>query len=362
MKDKCFIIVGDYINAISVWKSLKSLNVIGPIYFLNTSGRNMVGRIFPKSNVIQGINNPDSFLDFLKSLDKEKTKFLFLTNELFHKAAWENRSLLIELNTIVKIGNYDPSIILDKPAFLKAIVKKTNVPVPNSYSGMKFKDINLPVFVKFKSSYISEIHVPKGKAIYSFEELEKYINWIVGIGFKIEDIEIQELLSTKSRDNISICGWYEKKFHSLHQTRKILQHPPKNGNGDVVEYTQLDEKLADYAMQILSLVDYCGPFEIEFIKARNGKDFKVIEMNPRFWMQHGLIEQISGNLLVARYLGVSPLVPQLKYKFWMYPVISLLKIVKGNLKYVTYFFRKDVYKPISVGEAIRFLWLYLLRL
>ena len=362
MTHECFIIAGDYVNAISVWKSLKSLDVIGPIFFLNTSGRNMAERIVPKCKVIQGIKNADCLFDFLKSLGKNKIKFLFLTDELYHKALWENRTLLSEMNVIVKIGNSDPSTILNKGDFLNAIGEKTSVPVPFHYSPFEFQTIKVPVFIKFKSSYITYKRVPKGKVVYKVNELDKHIKHLVEYGFNLKDVEIQELLSTESKDNISICGWYEQGFHSFHQTRKVLQHPPKNGNGDVVEYMVLNKKLVDYAVQILKLVDYNGPFEIEFVKERNGEEYKVIEMNPRFWMQHGLIENNSGHLLIARYIGVTPLLPVLRYKYWIYPVISLIQIAKGKFKYIPYFLRKDVYKPISVSQSIRFLFSYLLKL
>ncbi|MBN1183217.1 MAG: hypothetical protein JXB49_13065 [Bacteroidales bacterium] len=267
-----------------------------------------------------------------------------------------------ELNVVVRMGKLHPKTITNKSSFLKEIRDKTYVPVPVSYSMSEAKRVNKPVFVKFNTTVIDDNLVPKGKDIYNNKELENYLKYLTEKGFDLKNVEIQELLSTDCKDNISICGWYEKGFHSFHQTRKVLQHPPKRGAGDVIEYMDLNENLADYAMQILVLFDYCGPFEIEFIKEKEEEKYKVLEMNPRFWMQHALVEQISGHLLVARYIGISPVKPVLKYKYWMYPVISLLKIAVGNFNYMPFFFKKDVIKPISVGQAIRFLLLYLLQL
>lgn len=56
------------------------------------------------------------------------------------------------------------------------------------------------------------------------------------------------------------------------------------------------------AERLLRRLGYRGPYEIEFVVEADGRSW-VLELNPRFWMQHGLF-LACGNGLVKRYLGV----------------------------------------------------------
>lgn len=59
--------------------------------------------------------------------------------------------------------------------------------------------------------------------------------------------------------------------------------------------------LLAHTERVLRRLDYCGPYELEFLVTDQG--LFVVELNPRFWMQHGLF-LLAGNGLVKRYLGL----------------------------------------------------------
>lgn len=356
-----YIIAADYVNGISIYKSLKALKVKGDIVVLNTSGRNMAGKLFPELTIKDHINSSADLLDYLYSFDKTVSKYLFLTHEKFHDVLWEKREELKRLNVVYYIGNKNPEMILDKSEFLQNLKENTTVPVPTSFSADDVDKIHFPVFVKPKSSFIADKRNPLKKSVIRTKEgLKKYLQQVKELGVSTQELEIQELLSTVTRDNISISGWYEKDFYRFYQTQKILQHPPKRGNGDVVKLMELDPVLEKQTLEVLQLLDYHGPFEAEFVKEAKGSHYKLIEINPRFWMQHGLIEQISGHLLVARYCGISAGRPDTKFTYWMYTAIVPIQIAKLRLQYIPYIFRKDVYKPISFRQAGKFLVRYLM--
>ena len=349
MSKEIAIISSDYINGISIWNSLQKLNFKGDVYFLNTSGRNMVGSIWPSAKVIDYYKKePQYILDLLSGFDKAAKKYLFLTSELFHEVLHANRALLQSINVNVYFGENDPNLILDKERFISHLREHTQVPVPDSYTVMG--NMSFPLIMKFKKSFNGEERAPKPIVINSKEELESVLK-----KYNEEDCQFQELLSSEDVDNVSICGWYDKNNQMFFQTRKVIQHPPKVGNGDVVQLLKLDSVLADYAFQICKSVNYFGPFELEFIKERNGSRYKVIEMNPRFWMQHGLVEELSGHYLVARYINVNPIAPRLNYKYWLYPMVSIYKTLLFNFKYIPYLTKSDVYWPVKGSQAIKFL-------
>lgn len=357
-----YIIAADYVNAISIYKSLLALKVNGEITFIDESGRNMVGKIYPEVDVLQDITNEEKLIQYLLSFDQKDKKYLFLTHEKYHTILWENKELLNENNVVFHIGNKHPDTILHKTQFLELVRSKTDVPVPYSFSADEIDTLDYPVFVKPKSSFIEGSKASLEKAvIQNSSQLKDYLHHAKMQHVDSSDIEIQELLSTKTRDNVSISGWYEKGFHQFYQTQKILQHPPKRGNGDVVKLMPLNFVLEQQVLQLMSVLDFQGPFEAEFVKERNGEKYKLIEINPRFWMQHGLIEQLSGHLLVARYIDVEPIQPITNYQYWMYTAIVPIQLAKCRFKYLCYIFRKDVYKPLSFRQAWRFLWKYLVQ-
>lgn len=360
MFQSVYIIAADYVNGISIYKSLKALKIEGDIVVLNTSGRNMAGKIFPELTVINDVNDSDALLEYLYSFEKTTTKYLFLTHEKFHDVLWEKREELKGYNVIYYIGNKNPELILDKTKFLQNLKENTQVPVPISFSVDDIEQIQFPIFLKPKSSFIGDQRNPIKKAdVKDKSGLIKYIQHVKKLEISTDEIEIQELLSTATKDNISVSGWYEKGFHQFYQTQKILQHPPKRGNGDVVKLMELNPILEKRTLKVLQLLDYHGPFEAEFVKEAKGSQYKLIEINPRFWMQHGLIEQISGHLLVARYCGIPATKPNKNFSYWMYTAIVPIQIAKLRLKYIPFIFRKDVYKPISFNQAGKFLVKYL---
>lgn len=57
----------------------------------------------------------------------------------------------------------------------------------------------------------------------------------------------------------------------------------------------------EIAEHVLRRLHYRGPYEFEFIVT--GGRALALELNPRFWMQHGLFVP-AGNGLVKRYLGM----------------------------------------------------------
>jgi predicted ATP-grasp superfamily ATP-dependent carboligase len=174
-------------------------------------------------------------------------------------------------------------------------------------------------------------------------------------GLDIDQLCYQELLSIRDKDNVSICGWYDQRKHYLFCTRKVLQHPPKTGNGDVVERIEPPDGLMDVAIRILQALKYDGPLELEFVFDERSNSYQVIELNPRFWMQHGLIEAVTGHALVSSYLGIAPTkpsVPMPEDHYWVNPLYAVFRLMKTDIRAVRYALRRDAYMPFSFSQAI----------
>jgi hypothetical protein len=138
----------------------------------------------------------------------------------------------------------------------------------------------------------------------------------------------------------------------------VLQHPPAKGDGDVVGLKEPPDGLLETTSNILSALDYSGPFELEFVFDARNKQYKVIELNPRFWLQHGLVESVSGCAPVARYIGCEPLeVAQGKYPFdyWIHTPYGLLRLARGDLRALTYLANRRCLRPVGVFKTLRIL-------
>jgi predicted ATP-grasp superfamily ATP-dependent carboligase len=122
-------------------------------------------------------------------------------------------------------------------------------------------------------------------------------------GFSPEDFLIQEFMP--EADVISTCGFFDTLNHSRNlflTTRKLLGLGGRLTTGVVVETIPDPGGLASRTAAILDALRYRGPFEMEFVEGRRRGMYHVLELNMRFWMQHGLFIDGCGNRLLERYL------------------------------------------------------------
>jgi predicted ATP-grasp superfamily ATP-dependent carboligase len=187
-------------------------------------------------------------------------------------------------------------------------------------------------------------------------------------GFSAEDWSYQEALSVSPRHNVSICGWHDREAPVHLATRKVLQHPPKNGNGDVCEVIDPPPRdLMESAANLLKALDYRGPFELEFVFDNNSRSYKIIELNPRFWMQHGLVGAWSDEALVKRYLGMaaSSARPANPPRYWINTIYALSRLARADVRVLYYATAGAICVPswrMAVRWLPRFGWRFLRRI
>jgi predicted ATP-grasp superfamily ATP-dependent carboligase len=77
--------------------------------------------------------------------------------------------------------------------------------------------------------------------------------------------------------------------------RKLLQYPSRSGTGVAVQACPVPE-IVEPSRRLLARLGYRGPSEIEYKHDRRTGKHVLIEMNPRFWDQHGLGAAVGVNL------------------------------------------------------------------
>jgi len=351
---KIAIIGSDFINALDIYKFLKRADFKGDIYVIESNKYKLLTSLYANNITTIRINNPNELIKFLLNLKKEVPKYLFLTNEIYHTIIYENDEKLKKSNVIYYFGKNNPKDIIDKNKFTSLFKTDNNISTPLLY---KVGDnIDFPVVIKFKNSFIEGKRTLPVKIVNNKNDYHQYLKKIHNKGFSDSDIMIQEKLSSKPKDNISIVGWFDNTSPVFFQTRKIIQHPKKGGTGDLIELMELNEDLKKKTIYILNKVNYIGPFEIEFIKEMHRDNYKLLEMNPRFWMQHGLAGINSGNLLIQKYLGINNKYDIETYKYWVNLPHYIKLLLMFDLKAWSFLPKilMNSYSTISFKELIKF--------
>lgn len=193
----------------------------------------------------------------------------------------------------------------DKLAFADAMRDLGESPVP--YWPMEQRPPQeapvLPIVVKSRSSWRDGRKLPRGWVCATVQEYREACTMIRQAGLSADDFLLQEFLP--DADVVSTCGFFDALNHSRNlflTTRKLLGQGQGLTTGVVVETIDPPDGLVPRTVAILDALGYRGPFELEFVRDGRRGVYHVLELNMRFWMQHGLFIDGCGNRLLERYL------------------------------------------------------------
>ncbi len=197
--------------------------------------------------------------------------------------------------------------ICDRVKFYQFVADRHLAPVPRTLPSEvdPFAEFGGAFHLRLRRSWRGLVKLPRGRMIRSAQAFDQAMCDLKRAGVDSSEFVYQELLSTEPSDCVSVCGWHDASVQRYCQTRSLHRTPPEVGCADLVERVDLDANLAQRTKAILSTMTFDGPFELEFVKDGRTGEFKVIELNPRIWLQHRLMAGISGNLIIRRYLGES---------------------------------------------------------
>ena len=150
-------------------------------------------------------------------------------------------------------------------------------------------------------SWSGDKKLPRGMNVSDAASLDRWHKIARDAPLRPEDWCMQRLLSTDPTDNISVCGWHDRDVQIYVTTRKIFQ---TGDNGRLVERIADNEALFATTCGILHALGFAGVFEMEFVKDLDDGEYRLIELNPRFWMQHRLVASLTDNALIKRHLGM----------------------------------------------------------
>ena len=338
------IICGNYVNAYSIVQSLCALGWPGRIACLKACGAGPVLTELLGKHVETwetDFSSPADLIAFLQQeLPPDQPKVVFFTDERFHQAfRCEAESPQLS-NTRFFVGSTSHlGTILDRHAFYLFLEEHQLAQVPRTVPGdadpwLALSDCFL---LRLKQSWNGMQKLPRVEVISTRRQLQQSIAALKAAGLREQDWCFQELLSVSPRHNVSVCGWHDRQSPIHLATRKVLQHPANTGNGDVCELLEPMPELVETAARVLDALEYSGPFELEFALDTKTNTYKVIELNPRFWMQHALVGAVTGEELVRRYVGLDLAAPAPRAaKYWVNTVYTVFRLLRGDARVLRY--------------------------
>jgi hypothetical protein len=192
----------------------------------------------------------------------------------------------------------------DKFAFGEYAQSLGVAPIPQWASPESMPKECFPVVLKARRSWLNDDKMPRGWVCRSQEDIRFAQDEISRLRLLPDIFFIQKWLPAVAEDNFSVCGFWD----ALNPQRNlvcVVQRKIGYGadltSSSVVGVVPDPDELVERCRKILDALKFQGPFELEFLRHKN--HFFTLELNPRFWMQHGLFVR-SENGLLKRYLGL----------------------------------------------------------
>lgn len=292
-------------NAVGIVMSLREIGWEGKIVCLKPD----IGQFVPADGwpnlcecVPVNFEKPEDMPSWIReNLTPGTLKAVFFTDERF-LSIFSSKTLADEFSSVkFHVGakkHLDES--LDKWKFYEFVQANGFAKVPRTFRADQdpWKLFSGPFRTRVWKSWSGANKLPRGGNVKNARDLERWLQFVAEKGLTDADWGYQELLSTNTQHKYAVSGWHDGDTRLYVTTRWVKE---RRENGWIIERAADPGGLQDATRRILSAMNYCGPFEMEFMKDLHNESYKVIELNPRFWLQH----RIVGNELVRLYLGAA---------------------------------------------------------
>ena len=260
------------------------------------------------------ITHHDEFVGYLHYLaDGAATKpVLFLTSDLFlAPVAAASKSLsrayLFNIPSAELLHK-----IMDKYLF-HDLIKSCGIPGPKTAlfdPAIELKDnvsgLAFPLIIKARDVIPwRKAAGPSKKAFLArnFEELQQLMCDPV---LQRLPLLIQEVIPGPDTNHWKFCGYVSKdgtlkRFFTL---QKIRQQPVGHGVGSCVE-SRYNEEVFELGRKLFSGIGYRGVGSAEFKRDETSNEFKIVELNARYWQQNALAASSGVDFALTEYYDLT---------------------------------------------------------
>lgn len=174
------------------------------------------------------------------------------------------------------------------------LAEENGIDIPKTYFVNSMVDLlnqspEFPLVLKpaIKEKFYSKVKI-KAFKVENLEQLKDTYEYMSTV-IDPSEIVIQEFLSCGTEHLYSVCPFFKNgKIITSITARRARQHPMDFGHASTfAEIVDIPELLIP-AQKFLSLINYYGLCEVEFMYDEKKNVFKLIEVNPRPWGWHTL--------------------------------------------------------------------------
>jgi len=309
-KESIAIILGRYILLdIGVLRSLKNKKI--PTYILNPNmkpgcsySKYYKGTICPNPK-----NDEKKYIDFLIEFgEKLHTKGVLLPiGDIEVSVILKNRNKLKKYYLFSSSEHKIVEKFLNKSIFYKTI-NKLGIPCPKTFPINNIEDIKsasgkieYPCILKpvhsdyFRSDFKTKLFIVKSKN----DLIRKYKI----ASTKNHEVIIQEIIPGGVNNHYGCDVYFDKNSNpnGVFMYRRIRDWPQRFGNGCLIESTY-EPELEEITTNLIKKIGYNGIVDVEFKKDQRNNVFKIIEINPRCWMQNSFPTRCGINFPYMAYM------------------------------------------------------------
>lgn len=183
---------------------------------------------------------------------------------------------------------------------------------PRSAAGVRAlaPTLTYPVVVKPPSGYLSRqnFHQQKALRIETPDGLVSFFDELLALG---GTALVQPWIPGPNTNHAKVCAYFDAEGRALACVcmRKVRQYPVDFGVGTLME--SIDEPaLAELGLRFFGALAWRGPGSIEFKRDERDGRWKLIELNPRLWQQHGLAAACGTDFPLMQYHDLTGARPQ----------------------------------------------------
>lgn len=229
---------------------------------------------------------------------------------LFTEEAALGRALRGELQGRFLPQQFPADLLDDKWAFAAWLAAKDLTKGLRQWPIDSPEPLVFPCLLKAKHSWQGDVKLPRGWICRSEQEVQQACAQITQLGLSHQAFFFQEWLGDQQTQNISVCGFHDCRDHARNTTaivNRLLSNQQGLSCAAMVETIPDHWDLRTKTLNILDALEFVGPYELEFMVSQG--QAVVLELNPRFWMQHGIF-LVKGNSLLKRYFELDCLADQ----------------------------------------------------
>jgi predicted ATP-grasp superfamily ATP-dependent carboligase len=188
------------------------------------------------------------------------------------------------------------------------LLEKLNIDYPRTFFPRKLSDIkDIEKKVSYpcllKPSYSASFVVDFKTKMFFIKNSTQLKNSFKKAKSKYHDVMIQEIIPGSSNHLYGFNGYFDKKLklNGCFTSRRIREWPTKAGCACFVEELDVPE-LAEIVYKLIKKINYFGIIDSDFKKDPRDGRFKLLDINPRFWMQISLPARCGINLPYISYM------------------------------------------------------------